>query len=207
MFFFPIFLLLSLALLAWLVAQWPARASGGGAVDVARRRLVSGEISEEQYREIQRTLGGAEATPPAAGGVPALIALVTALLFLGMSVWMVAWTARGGDWDWSAGHMGRMMRWDRPSAGSTLQTDAFEVSVQIRNFDYSPRTIEVQKGARVTWTNEDAVPHTATDRAKVWETGTLARGASATKTFESPGIFAYYCTIHPSMVGTVVVRP
>ena len=206
MFFFPMFLLLSVVLLAWLVAQWPARASGGGAIDIARGRLMSGEISEEQFREVERTLGVARATTSAAGGFVVLVALLTALLFLGMSVWMVAWTARGGDWDWGAGHMGRMMRWDRSSAGSVLQTDGPEVAVQIRDFDYAPRTVDVRSGGRVTWTNEDAVPHTATDRAKGWDTGTLAKGASASKTFESPGTFAYYCTIHPSMTGTVVVR-
>ena len=207
MFFFPLFLLLSVGLLAWLVAQWPNRAPSEGAIELARRRFSSGEITEDQFREIQRTLGVASADTSSAGGFVVLIALLAALLLLGMSVWMVAWTARGGDWDWGPGHMGGMMRWERPSAGSTLQTDAPEIALQIRDFDYAPRTLEVQTGGRVTWTNEDAVPHTATDRAKQWDTDALAKGASASKTFESTGTFEYYCTIHPSMTGTVIVRP
>ena len=124
-----------------------------------------------------------------------------------MSVWTVAWTARGSDWDWGPGHMGRMMRWERAPSGSTLQTDAAEVAVQIRDFDYAPRSLDVRVGTRVTWTNADAVPHTATDRSKRWDTGVLAGASSTTVAFEAAGTYRYYCTIHPSMSGEVTVRP
>ncbi len=207
MFLVPLFLVLFVALLAWSAAQWPGRPSAGVAVDVARGRFVSGEISEEQFRVIQQTLGEAQTAASPARGFIVLSAVLLGLLFLATSVWMVAWTARGGDWDWGPRHMGRMMRWDRVTAGSTLQSDAAEVAVQIRDFDYAPRSIEILVGARVTWTNEDAVPHSATDRARRWDTGVLSKGAAGSTTFGEPGSFAYYCTVHPSMTGAVIVRP
>lgn len=93
-----------------------------------------------------------------------------------------------------------------PPAGSTLQPDAPEVVLQVRDFAYQPRTLTVRVCARVTWTNEDAIVHTATDRAGRWDTGTFGKGASASQKFDAAGVFAYYCTVHPAMTGTVIVR-
>jgi len=64
----------------------------------------------------------------------------------------------------------------------------------------------VPRGAEVTWVNDDKAPHTATERASVWDTRVLSEGESATLTFERPGTYNYYCTIHPYMAGSVTVR-
>ncbi len=222
MFLVPIFVLAGVALLAWLVAQWPAHGAGEPALEIARRRLASGEISDTQFREIQQTLGAPSSTAAPQRGFMLLLTLLAALVFLVMSVWMVAWTARGDDWGWGGmggmmrgggdvwgwGQMGRMMRWDRsPAGGTTLETDASEVAIQIRDFTYTPQTVSVKAGARVTWTNDDVVPHTATDRSAAWDTKPLSRGQSSTQAFSSVGTFHYYCTLHPSMTGSVIVRP
>lgn len=221
-FLVPVFVLLAVVLLAWLVAQWPVRGGDAApAVDIARRRLAAGEITDAQFREIQQTLGVTGAPASSQRGFVLLLALLGALVFLVMSVWMVAWTARGDDWGWSNsrgmmggynawgwGHMSRMMRWDRsPVGAATLETDAPEVDVQIRDFVFTPQTVSVKVGARVAWTNADAVPHTATERDRRWDTGTLSGGQSASQTFISAGTYRYYCTLHPSMTGAVIVRP
>jgi plastocyanin len=73
-----------------------------------------------------------------------------------------------------------------------------------------PERIEVDAGTRVTWTNGDSAPHTATaaddtQRAS-FDTRVVDEGKSAAVTFEKPGEYAYICDLHPFMKGTVVVR-
>jgi hypothetical protein len=76
--------------------------------------------------------------------------------------------------------------------------------VTIAGFAYSPNSVTVNVGDTVTWTNNDGVGHTATGSG--FDTGTISAGASKSVTFDAAGTFAYHCTIHPSMTGTVVVR-
>jgi plastocyanin len=79
-------------------------------------------------------------------------------------------------------------------------------SVIIQAFAFKPARLRVRVGGRVTWTNLDSAPHTATaDRGRAFDTGTLGRGQSRTVTFRRRGTFSYHCTIHPFMVATVTV--
>ena len=71
---------------------------------------------------------------------------------------------------------------------------------------YMPDDLNVAVGATVTWTNSDSVPHTSTSDAAGWNSGTVAPGGQFSFSFQSAGTFPYHCTIHPGMVGTVVVR-
>lgn len=83
---------------------------------------------------------------------------------------------------------------------------AADAPVTIQNSEFSPQTVTVNVGDTVTWTNMDAVPHTATADDDSWDTGNLAQNGSGDVTFEEAGTFAYHCEIHPSMTGTVVVE-
>ncbi len=78
--------------------------------------------------------------------------------------------------------------------------------VAIRDFAFSPRTVEIRVGDTVTWTNRDSVAHTATARNGSFDTGTLADGESGSVRFTSAGRYRFLCTPHPQMTGTVVVR-
>lgn len=71
---------------------------------------------------------------------------------------------------------------------------------------YAPNPIEVAVGGTVTWTNNDTTAHTSTGNDGSWNSGSVAPGASFTRTYSNAGTFAYHCTIHPNMVGTVTVR-
>jgi plastocyanin len=81
---------------------------------------------------------------------------------------------------------------------------AADQAVTIAGFAFSPKTVTVNVGDSVTWTNNDGVAHTATGSG--FNTGNIASGASKTITFNSAGTRTYICTIHPTMTGTVVVR-
>jgi plastocyanin len=71
---------------------------------------------------------------------------------------------------------------------------------------YAPNPINVSVGSSVTWTNTDSVTHTVTSDNSVFNSGTLPAGQSYSFTFSTAGTFPYHCTLHPGMVGTVVVQ-
>jgi len=73
---------------------------------------------------------------------------------------------------------------------------------------YSPTTITVVIGVNntVTWTNNDNIAHTVTADNGVFDSGLLNQGQTWTYTFTTPGTYAYHCSIHPWMKGTVVVK-
>lgn len=87
-----------------------------------------------------------------------------------------------------------------PAAGSD--------AVTIAGFAFDPAALTVKVGATVTWTNADTAAHTV-----AWDDGSpgsellTAGGASYARTFDTPGAFAYHCSIHSSMKGTIVVEP
>src|SRR5512140_3789797 len=79
-------------------------------------------------------------------------------------------------------------------------------AVLIQSFQFAPSPITVAKGSTITWTNKDAVAHTATADDGSWDTGNIAPGASKSLTFANSGTFAYHCTVHPMMKSSVVVQ-
>lgn len=79
--------------------------------------------------------------------------------------------------------------------------------VAIRAFAFAPAEVSVPVGATVVWVNqEEAMPHTATSDDGLWDSGTLDPGERFSFTFEEPGTYTYFCRIHPSMKGTIVVE-
>jgi plastocyanin len=83
---------------------------------------------------------------------------------------------------------------------------AADKSVAIRDFAFSPKTLEVHVGDVVTWTNRDNVAHSATARGGTFDTGLIQPGQSASIRFTIGGPYRYICTPHPSMTGTVIAR-
>ena len=88
----------------------------------------------------------------------------------------------------------------------TMAVQAAQKSVTIQNFAFSPTPLTVQVGDTVTWTNMDTAPHNATANDGSFKTPDLQQGQSATVTFNTPGEYAYICTIHPRMMGTIIVQ-
>jgi plastocyanin len=81
-----------------------------------------------------------------------------------------------------------------------------EGSVDIADLAFSPDILTVAVGTTVTWENSDGLPHTSTSDDEVWDSGTLESGGEFSFTFEEAGTFGYFCEIHPSMNGSVVVE-
>jgi plastocyanin len=94
-----------------------------------------------------------------------------------------------------------------PSSAAASAAVPARVKVEIASFRFLPRTIVVRAGGRVTWTNRDKAPHTATaDDTGMFDTATIRTGQSRAISFSRPGTYSYYCLFHPFMVGEVVVR-
>jgi len=83
---------------------------------------------------------------------------------------------------------------------------AASTGVTISDFQFSPASVTVNVGDTVTWTNNGPTPHSATSTSGVFDTGIMDAGQSGSHTFTEAGTFAYICTPHPNMHGTVVVQ-
>jgi plastocyanin len=77
-------------------------------------------------------------------------------------------------------------------------------SVSILADRFRPGAIEVTAGETVSWSNDDATPHTVSS-AEI-ESGEIAAGGCYRYTFDRPGHYRYFCMIHPRTVGEVFVR-
>ncbi|HEX5014827.1 MAG TPA: cupredoxin domain-containing protein [Candidatus Limnocylindrales bacterium] len=78
-------------------------------------------------------------------------------------------------------------------------------AASIVDFAFEPDALEVQAGTTVTWQNRGDAPHTVTASDGSFDSGMIAAGATYARTFDSPGTFAFACTFHPDMTGTVIV--
>jgi LPXTG-motif cell wall-anchored protein len=78
-------------------------------------------------------------------------------------------------------------------------------TVSMVDFAFQPSSTQITAGGSVTWTNDGEEPHDATANGGGFSTGTIEPGSSGSVTFDQDGTFAYFCTIHPGMTGSVTV--
>ena len=79
-------------------------------------------------------------------------------------------------------------------------------TVKIDNFSFGPETITVSAGTTVTWTNDDDVPHVVASDDKTFQSKALDTGDRFSHTFTKPGVYNYFCEVHPRMTAKVIVR-
>jgi plastocyanin len=75
--------------------------------------------------------------------------------------------------------------------------------VAIEQCSFTPGTLQVEAGTTVTFINSDPILHAVTGSG--WGSLDLAKGDSFSQTFETEGVFAFSCYLHPGMVGAIVV--
>ena len=95
-------------------------------------------------------------------------------------------------------------------AGSALTLTSAQQAqsseVKIDNFSFSPAQITIRVGTTVTWTNRDDIPHTVVNDEKLFKSKALDTDEKFSFTFEKPGTYTYFCSLHPKMTGKVVVQ-
>jgi plastocyanin len=89
---------------------------------------------------------------------------------------------------------------------ATAGPDSGSIDVKIDNFTFTPQTITVPAGTAVRWTNRDDIPHTSVSEDKTFKSKVLDTDDQFAYTFSKPGTYKYFCSIHPKMTGTVVVK-
>ena len=93
-----------------------------------------------------------------------------------------------------------------PGAGAPAGPPQKGVIV-IANFAFNPKVMEIAKGERVMWKNDDDVPHRIQSaNAKFASSTVLDTRASYGVTLTKPGQYAYFCSLHPTMTGSIIVR-
>ena len=97
------------------------------------------------------------------------------------------------------------------SSSPAAPTVAADVTISMvgdkGNQSYSPNPTTMKTGQTVAWKNNDTIVHDATQVAARFGTGNVNAGATSTPiTMSAAGTFTYHCTIHPGMIGTIVVQ-
>ena len=85
----------------------------------------------------------------------------------------------------------------KPASGS--------VNIEMSGFAFSPKELTVKVGTKVTWTNLDSAGHDVKATDGSWGSGTLTNGQTFSMVFDKEGTFAYVCTFHSGMTGTIIV--
>jgi len=80
------------------------------------------------------------------------------------------------------------------------------IKISAHDFMFAPMSMTVNAGATVTWTNLDDEPHTVVSVTGLFRSGAMDTNESFSFTFDKPGTYHYTCSIHPRMVGTIVVQ-
>ena len=84
--------------------------------------------------------------------------------------------------------------------------DAASYEITIKDFDFSPRTLVVPVGSKVTWTNKDEEPHKVAEINNAFHSQPLDTDEGFTYEFKTAGEYQYFCTVHPRMTGKIIVE-
>lgn len=83
---------------------------------------------------------------------------------------------------------------------------ASPLEVRVDNFTFGPDTLTVPVNSTVTWVNKDDLPHVIASNDGVFKSKALDTEDKYSYTFTKAGTYAYFCSIHPKMVGKIVVQ-
>lgn len=79
-------------------------------------------------------------------------------------------------------------------------------TVTIEHFHFAPMSMTIASGTTVTWKNLDEEPHTVASVNGVFRSGALDENDGFSFKFDKPGTYDYFCSIHPMMAGTIIVK-
>jgi plastocyanin len=78
--------------------------------------------------------------------------------------------------------------------------------VRVDNFTFAPQALTVPVNSTVTWVNKDDVPHVIASDDGLFKSKALDTDDNYSYTFSKAGTYSYYCSVHPKMVGKIVVQ-
>jgi plastocyanin len=92
------------------------------------------------------------------------------------------------------------------AGGAVVDAAARAVTIKIDNFTFAPADLTIAAGTTVTWKNDDGEVHKVQDDHKGFSSAALDTDDSFSHTFAAPGVYHYFCSVHPYMVGKIVVK-
>jgi plastocyanin len=93
-----------------------------------------------------------------------------------------------------------------PAATTKVAVANDATTISIKEFMFAPTAMTVPVGTTVRWKNLDGEPHTVRSIDTAFASNALDQNDSFTFKFDKPGTYRYVCSIHPQMVGTIVVK-
>jgi plastocyanin len=109
---------------------------------------------------------------------------------------------------------------DTNNVAAIVQKNLTAVSIEPDAADmgdkaFNPSIVDIKVGDSIVWTNNDPVIHTIVEASPSstsvpvngFNSEFLKQGMTFKHTFDKSGIFNYYCSVHPTMIGKVVVVP
>ena len=95
----------------------------------------------------------------------------------------------------------------RPQSANIAQQPSGALAVTIDNYSFAPMQLEIRPGTQVTWINKDDVPHTVVSiDHKLFKSRALDTDEKFSFTFQDPGTYEYFCSVHPKMTGKIIVK-
>jgi amicyanin len=99
-----------------------------------------------------------------------------------------------------------------PGTGASQKAQPVAVAAQagprieITKHKFSLPTLTVPAGTTVTWLNRDEDVHTVVSTTQAFRSGGLETDDAYSYKFTKPGVYQYFCTLHPLMTGKVIVK-
>lgn len=90
-------------------------------------------------------------------------------------------------------------------AATDSKQSAKETRIEIKDFSFQPKLVTVPVGAKVVWVNKDEEPHTVVSTDKTFLSKALDTDDTFAFTFDKPGTYEYFCSVHPRMTAKIVV--
>lgn len=124
------------------------------------------------------------------------------------------WLGRGGDSEQDSQE--RSSSSSSSPSSPTIAEEGKVVSIvgNSGSNSYNPNPLEIKVGDTVIWINNDSSPHTVTSSSSSsssedsnFDSDVLRRDETFSFTFDREGEYSYFCTLHPSMTGTIIVLP
>lgn len=88
----------------------------------------------------------------------------------------------------------------------SAESKSSRMEVRVDNFSFAPETLSIPANSTITWVNKDDVPHVIASNDGLFKSKALDTDDRYSYTFSKAGTYFYYCSIHPKMVGKIVVR-
>jgi plastocyanin len=98
------------------------------------------------------------------------------------------------------------MLWGVATLSLSTAATSEPTRIVVKDFMFAPNSLTVKAGSTVTWANMDDEPHTVVSDTGMFRSGAMDTNESFSFKFDKPGTYHFTCSIHPRMVGTIVVE-